>query len=389
MDFNKLITILLFILLVLVCSLIIYSVFKIDESFKLENFQTESVDQKCLSKGCKFFKNKYWGDFPEKLLEKINTYPINLDCNNEEDCKKEFCSDSNIVAFEYSNETNTASKYKLREGVKLEDLDDSLFDQEKIFTQKENYTVGMCLEKFKSTNDDDDYIMEKLNDDNFNSRIKTLKKVYTQLLMCLTNSSLSCDNTDTNDKCEKVEQDKLNLLNVINKIENKLEIMTFIRKSCAVVKNLEERDISFFINFKNPNLNVKTYILSLVKIQNIKNDNNNEWKWQCDNNPGQSNRIVNKKSFLFSIYYYNGELNIEYMDIVSNKFKTITFKLSLISNQKYFIRIEKEENKYIINFTGDKKTIQVNDSLNGELFSITWRYRKYNGIILILEISQM
>ena len=56
MDFNKLITILLFILLVLVCSLIIYSVFKIDESFKLENFQTESVDQKCLSKVVNFLK---------------------------------------------------------------------------------------------------------------------------------------------------------------------------------------------------------------------------------------------------------------------------------------------------------------------------------------------
>ena len=384
MDFNKLITIVLSILVILSCCLIVYYVFKIDESFKLEHFESEDIDKKCLSKGCKFFKNKNFNEsFAENfdnLKKNINENPLVINCSSEEDCKRQFCSISNPLIFVNNNNTNQTGAYQFKEGLKLEEIDDSFFDEEIHLKQQEGLTLGFCLEKFKveettesgtrstgsgtrstgrGTVEEESVEEQKMKTENFANRRDVLGKVYRQLLQCLSvlkdSNEAKCNNTSK-------ENNKLNLLNIVNKQENKSEFMTFIRKSCAVMNIDENRDISFFINFKKPNLNKKTYIFSLVNIvtltENNQIDKSKSWDW--DNTiVSNRNKSRNRKYFLFSIFYSNGELSIEYTD-KNNKFTDFNFKLSLVSNQNYFIHIEKmkEKNKYKLNFTGDKTTIE-------------------------------
>lgn len=385
MDFNKLITIVLSILVILSCCLIVYYVFKIDESFKLENFESEDIDKKCLSKGCKFFKNKIFNDSFyvnfDNLKKNLNEKHLVINCSSEEDCKRQFCSISNALIFLNVNNTNQTIAYKLKEGLKLEEIDDSFFDEEIHLKQQEGQTLGFCLEKFKTeapkgsgTSNagrgtvEESVEEQKMKTENFANRRVVLGKVYRQLLQCLSvlkdSNESKCNNTSK-------ENNKLNLLNIVNKQENKSEFMTFIRKSCAVMNIDENRDISFFINFKNPNLNKKTYIFSLVNIvtltENNRVDKSKSWDW--DNIiVSNRNKSRNRKYFLFSIFYSNGELSIEYTD-KNNKFTDFNFKLSLVSNQNYFIHIEKmkEKNKYMINFTGDKTTIEFFNASDIEL----------------------
>lgn len=391
MDFNKLITIVLSILVILSCCLIVYYVFKIDESFKLEHFESEDIDKKCLSKGCKIFKNTKLVNENKFVFEKYEPkYKelygwIKTSCLNEEDCINNFCNgtpNNDNFIFIYNNRIpNEYRKYYFKKDFyDLKDIDGSLFNEETDLTTSDNYTFGICLEKFKveettesgtrstgsgtrstgrGTVEEESVEEQKMKTENFANRRDVLGKVYRQLLQCLSvlkdSNEAKCNNTSK-------ENNKLNLLNIVNKQENKSEFMTFIRKSCAVMNIDENRDISFFINFKNPNLNKKTYIFSLVNIvtltENNQIDKSKSWDW--DNTiVSNRNKSRNRKYFLFSIFYSNGELSIEYTD-KNNKFTDFNFKLSLVSNQNYFIHIEKmkEKNKYKLNFTGDKTTIE-------------------------------